>query len=77
MSAQRYGWFVPSVSLSFSSGDFGGAPGSSVPSMDNRQDRSLMPAYSEAQLTADALDDLVNYLQTLRAPTPEKKGGPQ
>jgi outer membrane protein TolC len=42
LSAQRYGWFVPSVSLSFSSGDFGGAPGSSVPSMDNRQDRSLM-----------------------------------
>jgi putative heme-binding domain-containing protein len=41
------------------------------------EDRSLMPAYNEAQLTADALDDLVNYLQTLRAPTPEKKGGPQ
>jgi outer membrane protein TolC len=41
LSAQRYGWFVPSVSFSWSSGDFGGAPGSSVPSTDKRQDRSL------------------------------------
>jgi hypothetical protein len=41
------------------------------------EDRSLMPAYSEAQLNGDALDDLVSYLQTLRAPTPAKKGGPQ
>jgi outer membrane protein TolC len=42
LSAQRYGWFVPSVSLSWSSGEFGGGPGSSIPSTDNRQDRSLM-----------------------------------
>jgi outer membrane protein TolC len=41
LSAQRYGWFVPSLSFNWSSGDFGGAPGSSVPSTDNRQDRSL------------------------------------
>jgi cytochrome c oxidase cbb3-type subunit 3 len=43
------------------------------------EDRSLMPAYSEAQLNGDALDDLVAYLQTLRAPTPRpaKKGGQQ
>ena len=26
-----------------------------------------MPAYNEAQLNGDALDDLVAYLQTLRA----------
>jgi outer membrane protein TolC len=42
LSAQRYGWFLPSVSLNVSSGDFGGAPGSTIPSADNRQDRSLM-----------------------------------
>ena len=41
------------------------------------EDRSVMPAYSEAQLNGDALDDLVAYLQTLRASTPAKKGGPQ
>jgi putative heme-binding domain-containing protein len=43
------------------------------------EDRSVMPAYSEAQLNADAMDDLVAYLQTLRAPTPApaKKGGQQ
>lgn len=37
----------------------------------------MMPAHDEAQLTADALDDLVSYLQTLRAPTPAKKGDRQ
>jgi putative heme-binding domain-containing protein len=43
------------------------------------EDRSVMPAYSEAQLNAEGLDDLVAYLQTLRAPTPApaKKGGQQ
>jgi len=41
LSAQRYGWFVPSVSFNWSSGEFGGAPGSSIPGTDNRQDRSL------------------------------------
>ena len=43
------------------------------------EDRSMMPAYGEAQLTGDALDDLVAYLQTLRAatPAPARKGGPQ
>jgi cytochrome c oxidase cbb3-type subunit 3 len=40
-------------------------------------DRSMMPAYSEAQLNADGLDDVVTYLLTLRAPTPAKKGRPQ
>jgi outer membrane protein TolC len=40
-SAERYGWFVPSVSLSVSTGDFGGGPGSSILNTDNRQDRSL------------------------------------
>lgn len=42
LSAQRYGWFLPSVSFNVSSGEFGGAPGSTIPSTDNRQDRSLM-----------------------------------
>ena len=43
------------------------------------EDRSVMPAYNEAQLNGDALDDVVAYLQTLRAPTPTpaKKGGQQ
>jgi putative heme-binding domain-containing protein len=41
------------------------------------EDRSLMPAYGAAQLNGDALDDVVAYLQTLRAPTPARKGGPQ
>lgn len=41
------------------------------------EDRSLMPAYGEAQLNGAALDDLVAYLQTLRAPTPARKGEPR
>ena len=41
------------------------------------EDRSMMPAYGEAQLNGDALDDLVAYLQALRASTPARKGGPQ
>lgn len=39
------------------------------------EDRSVMPAYNEAQMNGVALDDVVAYLQTLRAPTPAKKGG--
>jgi putative heme-binding domain-containing protein len=41
------------------------------------EERSMMPAYGEAQLNGNALDDLVAYLQTLRAPTPApvRKGG--
>jgi putative heme-binding domain-containing protein len=38
------------------------------------EDRSLMPAYAESRLNAADLDDLVAYLQTLRA---TKKGGSQ
>jgi outer membrane protein TolC len=41
LAAERYGWFVPSVSLSLSTGDFGGGPGTSLLNTDNRQDRSL------------------------------------
>jgi outer membrane protein TolC len=41
LSAERYGWFVPSLSVSMSTGEFGGGPGSSIVDMDNRQDRSL------------------------------------
>jgi mono/diheme cytochrome c family protein len=36
-----------------------------------------MPAYGDTQLNGDALDDVVAYLQTLRAATPVRKGGPQ
>jgi outer membrane protein TolC len=41
LSAARYGWFVPSVSLSMSAGKFGGGPGSSILNTDDRRDRSL------------------------------------
>lgn len=41
------------------------------------EERSMMPAYGAAQVNDAALDDLVAYLQTLRTPTPTKKGGPQ
>jgi outer membrane protein TolC len=41
LTAERYGWFVPSVSLSLSTGQFGGAVGSSIPRTDDRDDRSL------------------------------------
>jgi hypothetical protein len=39
------------------------------------EDRSLMPAYLENRLNAADLDDLVAYLQTLRAAA--KKGASQ
>lgn len=38
-------------------------------------DRSLMPAYDAGRLTNTDLDDVVAYLQSLRTPTPTKKGG--
>jgi outer membrane protein TolC len=41
IAAQRYGWFVPSVSLSVNAGEFGGGPGSSIENTDDRRDRSL------------------------------------
>jgi outer membrane protein TolC len=41
LTAERYGWFVPSLSLSVSTGGFGGGPGTSILNTDNRQDRSL------------------------------------
>jgi outer membrane protein TolC len=41
LSAERYGWLVPSVSLSISSGEFGGGPGSAILNTDDRDDRSL------------------------------------
>src|SRR5262249_34082538 len=36
--------------------------------------RSLMPAYAADRLSDADLNDLVAYLQTLRAPTPARKG---
>jgi outer membrane protein TolC len=41
LTAERYGWFVPSVSFSFSNGDFGGGPGSTILNTDDRTDRSV------------------------------------
>lgn len=40
-SGERYGWFVPSVSLSMNAGEFGGGPGSSILNTDDRRDRSI------------------------------------
>jgi len=42
LAAQRYGWFIPSVSLGYSSGQFGGGPGSTVANTDHRDDLSLL-----------------------------------
>lgn len=39
------------------------------------EERSLMPAYDVNRLNASDLDDIVAYLQTLRAGSPAKKGG--
>ena len=39
------------------------------------EDRSLMPAYDANRLNATDLDDIVAYLQTLRAGSSAKKGG--
>ena len=41
IAGQRYGWFVPSVSLSVNAGEFGGGPGSAIENTDDRRDRSL------------------------------------
>jgi len=41
LNAQRYGLFIPSVSLNYSTGEFGGAPGSSIENTDNRDDLTL------------------------------------
>jgi putative heme-binding domain-containing protein len=38
------------------------------------EDRSLMPAYPQNRLSDADLDDLVAFLQTLRAPTARKGG---
>jgi len=42
LTAQRYGLFIPNVTLNYSSGDFGGAPGSSVENTDHRDDLTLL-----------------------------------
>jgi outer membrane protein TolC len=41
LSALRYGWFIPSIGFSYSAGEFGGAPGSSVGDTDDRDDLQL------------------------------------
>jgi len=39
------------------------------------ENRSLMPTYDVSRLPNADLDDLVAYLQSLRAPTPTRKKG--
>src|SRR4029079_13983625 len=41
LKVQRYAWFIPSVSLNYSAGNFGGGPGSQVANTDHRDDLSL------------------------------------
>lgn len=42
LTAQRYGWFIPSVALGYSAGQFGGGPGSAIANTGHRDDLSLM-----------------------------------
>jgi outer membrane protein TolC len=42
LTAQRYGLFMPSISLNYSSGEFGGAPGSSIANTGDRDDLTLL-----------------------------------
>jgi outer membrane protein TolC len=42
LTAHRYGWFIPNVALNYSSGDFGGGPGSSIANAGHRDDLSLL-----------------------------------
>lgn len=41
LAAQRYGLFIPGIALNYSTGDFGGAPGSSVENTAGRDDLTL------------------------------------
>jgi outer membrane protein TolC len=41
LSAQRYGLFIPGIALNYGTGDFGGAPGSSVENTAGRNDLML------------------------------------
>ena len=50
VKAERYGLFVPRFSLNYSYGDFGGAPGASVPGLDPREDVSVMLYWQFDQL---------------------------
>jgi len=50
LSGERYGLFIPKVSLNYSSGDFGGAPGSSVGDLRHRKDLTLMLYWQLDQL---------------------------
>jgi outer membrane protein TolC len=41
LNAQRYGLFIPSVQLGYNTGEFGGAPGSTIENTDDREDLML------------------------------------
>jgi outer membrane protein TolC len=41
LRAQRYGWFIPSVALNYSSGQFGGGMGSTIANTGHRDDLGL------------------------------------
>jgi outer membrane protein TolC len=41
LTAQRYGLFIPGIALNYSTGDFGGAPGSSIENTAGRDDLML------------------------------------
>jgi outer membrane protein TolC len=42
LTALRYGWFIPNVALNYSSGEFGGGPGSTIANTSHRDDLSLL-----------------------------------
>jgi outer membrane protein TolC len=41
LDAQRYGWFIPNVTLAYSSGTFGGGPGETIANDGHRDDLTL------------------------------------
>ena len=50
LTEERYGLFIPKVSLNYSSGDFGGAPGSSTGDLQHRDDLTLLLYWQLDQL---------------------------
>lgn len=42
VKAERFGLFIPSVSIGYSSGEFGGAPGSSIADTEHREDLTFL-----------------------------------
>jgi outer membrane protein TolC len=55
LDAQRYGWFIPNVTLAYSSGTFGGGPGETIANDDHRDDLTLQ-LYWQLELSTSTVD---------------------